>query len=116
MGRNSRSETGSFAREGHRRAGSYFTPPAVARELARRALAPLRKSKSPLVVDPACGAGALLEAAGGVLPRARLSGCDLDPEALSAARALLPGAHLVHADALALPAPFAPASATAPRA
>ena len=93
-------------------AGSYFTPPEVARELARRALGPLRslrKSKSTLVVDPSAGAGALLEAAGAFLPRATLLGADTDPDAALLARALLRDrlgrdSRVVWGDALATPA------------
>jgi hypothetical protein len=44
-----------------RHRGAYSTPPAIAASLARRAIH--HPERAPLVVDPACGAGALLRAA-----------------------------------------------------
>lgn len=71
----------------------------------------MQKSKSPLVLDPACGEGSLLLAARALLPRARLAGSDVDARALAKARAQLPSALLSESDALL--APPAPESADA---
>ncbi len=77
-----------------RRRGSFATPPALAAELARRAL-PVPVSS---VVDPACGTGALLRAALdrlvglGVAPAEalpRLYGVDADPVAAQLCAAAL---------------------------
>jgi hypothetical protein len=79
----------ALARSSRKRSGSFFTPEPVARELARRTLAPLRGSETALVVDPAAGAGALLGAAAAALPRCALGGVDADPDAVLLARACL---------------------------
>lgn len=99
--------------------GAFATPDDVARRLATIALdgAPAR----PVICDPACGEGAFLLAAAralaargldrGSIARELLYGCDIDPDALSAARARImswsgvdPGDHLVVADGLRAPA------------
>ena len=71
--------------------GSVYTPPPVADALAAAMGPPLNRGP---IVDPACGAGALLvamvRAAGTTAARvqraARLIGCDVDPHALHRAR------------------------------
>lgn len=61
------------------------------------------------VLDPACGDARFLVAIEGALrarhpnPVVELTGCDVDADALLAARAACPTAHLIHADALAHP-------------
>jgi SAM-dependent methyltransferase len=100
----------------HRRArGVHFTPPDVADGLAALALAGL--PGAPLVCDPACGAGAMLLAAGRALEgrglarrhvaRELLWGLDADAAAVAAAREAIaawagiePGEHLVVGDGL----------------
>lgn len=72
-----------------RRQGAHYTPAAVAEHVAALALAGVDPASRPAVVDPACGAGALLLAvgrqlvAGGapveVVARDLLWGADLDP-------------------------------------
>ena len=56
-----------------------------------------------LVVDVATGTGLVLRAIAARHPEARLVGVDLSPGMLAVARAALPQAHLVQADAAALP-------------
>ena len=56
-----------------------------------------------LVVDVATGTGLVLRAIAARHPAARLVGVDLSPGMLAVARAALPQAHLVQADAAALP-------------
>ncbi|MFN8077796.1 MAG: hypothetical protein U0Q15_20585 [Kineosporiaceae bacterium] len=124
-------ERGRLARTGRgerRSRGAFATPPGLARERAGTALAPLLDAGLlPRVVDPACGAGALLRAGlavlleRGVAPHRAaglLHGVELDPLAASLARAAL-GVDLRRAGlAVAAPGPRrAPASAqgTAPR-
>lgn len=72
-----------------RRHGAHYTPAAVAEHVAALALEGVDPGSRPAVVDPACGAGALLLAAGrrlvaggvplGVVARDLLWGADLDP-------------------------------------
>lgn len=89
--------------------GRVYTPPALAARLVREALGPL--AGAPRVCDPACGDGALLVEARRVLVErgipARdaercLFGVDADAEAVARARRALPGAEVVHGDALAM--------------
>jgi SAM-dependent methyltransferase len=101
---------------GRKRGGSFFTPPHLARALCERARL---DRPAEAVLDPTCGAGAvLLEALRWIGPE-RLYGADVDPLALWVARvtlALASGTHddaslagwrarLFHRDALD-PAPF----------
>lgn len=73
--------------ERHRR-GAYFTPPALVEVLVRDVLGPAleHRREPPRVIDPACGDGRLLAAAGeciaarfGVDPLPYLAGVELDP-------------------------------------
>jgi len=91
--------------------GVFYTPPALAAWMARRAL-PEATPEPPRVLDPACGAGALLVAARQRLqalhpdlaPRelaSCLHGVDLDPDGVEQARrAVGPGVRIHLADAL----------------
>ncbi len=78
--------------------GAFSTPPAFATALATRALAGWAGGPVPTVVDPSCGAGALLRAvlarllAAGLAPeriRPALHGVDADPVAVLLCRAAL---------------------------
>jgi hypothetical protein len=84
---------------GRRRLGAHHTPPALARRLAELALEGSVVGAAP-VVDPSCGGGAFLLAAGEVLVAAGaeaaelvasggLRGADVDPLAVATARAAL---------------------------
>jgi hypothetical protein len=90
------------AAHARRRLGAFATPPQLARALVDRALDPWLEQASPgslpLVVDPACGAGALLIAAldrlvvrGVAVPQAIscLRGIDIDPVAAALANGAL---------------------------
>jgi hypothetical protein len=116
--------------------GAFSTPPAFAKALAVRALAgrSFDRGRVPTVVDPACGAGALLRAAlaqlitGGLAPEqaaAALHGVDADPVAILLCRAALAAdltlagypcepeqlaTRIVAGDALLGPTPFRPAA------
>lgn len=88
-----------------RELGAVYTPVALADWVAQQVVDTLRgrlTSAPPVIVDPACGDGALLEAVRRrTRGRARLYGVDLDPEAVAAARQRLSGAAtIVNADAL----------------
>ena len=89
-------ETPSRAR---RLRGEYFTPaPLVEAVLA---LALPHATGAPLtVVDPSCGDGAFLAAAASALPGARLHGLELDRRHAETARARVPRADVLCADAL----------------
>jgi len=103
--------------------GDFPTPDAVAAVLARETMtAHLRRGCAPAVLDPACGQGALLLAAGALLRRhgadhsgACLTGVEIDAgRADGARRALaangLGAARVVCADALLRPPPLADSS------
>jgi SAM-dependent methyltransferase len=79
--------------------GAFYTPADVASELVAWAAdgldAPPRR-----VLDPACGGGAFLLAVRELWPDAALVGLDVDPGAVEAARAALPGADIRLADGL----------------
>lgn len=85
-------------RSRHRRSGAYYTTEAVVRYMVERAreLQPGAAS----LIDPACGAGAFLEAGRAAFPQARLMGWDVDPVAVALCRARLPEAGLAVRDAL----------------
>ncbi len=96
--------------------GRFFTPPSVAERVARLALAGLDAPPA-IVLDPACGAGALLVAVADEIRRrwpglpgreiaSRLVGVELDPVVAAVCRDVLadavgPGAHVVAGDAIA---------------
>ncbi len=120
----------SFERSVKKARGVYYTPPVLARYMVERTLGVLlRDSRSTEDVlkirihDPACGAGYFLIAAYELLltwcsshfgessrelrnqiQRQCLFGSDIDAEALAIARAQLPYANFVRADALTLDA------------
>ncbi len=91
----------SLSRARRRRLGAFYTPPALAAELAAATLRPLLERASPeriRVCDPAVGCGALLLAAARVLigaggdPHAvseNMTGIDIDPDAVELARTAL---------------------------
>lgn len=87
-------------RDHHRRSGAYYTTEAVVRYMVSRARELCPEAQS--LIDPACGAGAFLQAAregfGGGLTR--LVGWDLDPVAIALCRARFPEAELWLQDAL----------------
>jgi predicted RNA methylase len=94
--------------------GLFFTPDAVADTMARRAIAlwrasqPVASRAAPTVLDPSCGAGALLAAAARALDAgARLVGTDLDPEAIALARERLGARALLEVGDALLPGPSA---------
>jgi adenine-specific DNA-methyltransferase len=85
--------------------GAVYTPAALADWVAQQVLGALQgksASDQPVILDPACGDGALLEAVRmRTRGRARLYGIDLDPEAVASANRRLSGtATIVHGDAL----------------
>jgi type I restriction-modification system DNA methylase subunit len=92
----------SLSRAERKRTGTFFTPPTVALALAQRTLGGLERG---VVLDPACGAGALLAAASEVVPeRVTLLGVDADADAVRLARERLAGranVKILHGDALA---------------
>jgi len=86
--------------------GAWYTPEALVEHVVAVTVPhtwPERRGRRPLVVvDPACGDGRFLAAARRVLgARARLIGVDIDPDAVASARAAVPGAEIIEADALA---------------
>ena len=99
-------------------AGAHYTPPELARFLARNICAHLQPRRGPIrVLDPACGDGELLEALALELPEKALRACTLvgmenDPEALVEAKARLKrisgcaGFDLIRADFLEWSANF----------
>lgn len=74
--------------------GQYFTPDPLADLLASR-WGPL---DGRMVVDPMCGAGALLRAA--ARRGARVAGCERDPGLVGLARSTVPGGDVVAGDGL----------------
>lgn len=89
-----------LAPEQHRRSGAYYTTEPVVQYMVRRAQE-LQPGVASLI-DPACGAGALLEAAMTTFGRqlTQVAGWDLDPVAVDLCRAQLPVAAVACCDAL----------------
>ena len=84
-------------------AGIVYTPPALARFLAARALDAIGDVDSIRVLDPACGEGELLLAASQVAAErgiriAELTGYDIDPRAVDAASTRLDGSAHLHCE------------------
>jgi SAM-dependent methyltransferase len=78
-----------------KRLGAYYTPPSLVELLVREVVGPACEElgRPPRIVDPACGDGRLLAAAGvairerfGVDPRPLLVGVEIDPEVAAATR------------------------------
>jgi hypothetical protein len=79
--------------------GAWYTPPALVDHLVEATLP--RTGRELSVLDLACGDGRFLAAARGACAGpVRLTGVDLDPDAVQSARAALPGAEILEADAL----------------
>ena len=72
-----------FARQ---QAGAYYTPPALVALLLDQAAV---GAETRALIDPACGPGALLLAAGERMPADRLYGIDVDPCAVACAQVAL---------------------------
>ena len=97
MPRSSRTKSERAAAASRRkRHGVHYTPEVLASFLAEMALAEMafeeanfKDAAGPRVLDPACGAGILLEAVAQRIPGAMLSGFELDGEAAEEARARL---------------------------
>ena len=105
--------------------GVFFTPPEVADRMAEAALSEWRARRPPgvdtvRVLDPSCGAGALLAAVRRIAPevvpgvRLELVGTDRDARALAIAARAVPGATLARGDALAHEGPTADVVLTNP--
>lgn len=85
-----------------RRYGEVYTPPMLANWAARILLRYLPEKRNSLVVDPACGNGALLNSFRGYTGKIEIIGIDQSARAISAARKkLLRDAQLKNADSLA---------------
>ena len=80
--------------------GVFFTPAALVGAVFDAILPHLPVSGSVAVIDPACGAGAFLTHAAKRLPRARLFGLELHPDAASWCRARVRGATVLCGNAL----------------
>ncbi len=88
-------------RDERRDRGAFYTPPALAAAITRRALA-LHPGlpELPTLLDPACGDGVFLQAAAAELPSARLIGLEQHPAACAAAQSAVPDAELCCCDGL----------------
>jgi len=81
--------------------GAHATSRELAGHITQLAFAQLRRTRGVRVLDPAVGHGVfLLAAAQQPVAALKLHGVDVDPDAVAAARAALPGANLRTADAL----------------
>ena len=91
--------------------GQVFTPTVIADAMWRLALTALGDPKTLSAIDPAAGAGALVEAGLRSNAEVDLSAVELDPALVATLRDVYPSVHVVHADALTLgQGPDAPAS------
>ncbi len=89
-----------FEAQARRKGGIYFTPAWLVKRVLEAA-APFVPAQGRLaVVDPACGAGAFLSAAGEAFPRATLLGCELEAQSAAECRTRMPRAVVVNGDAL----------------
>ncbi len=81
----------SLSQVARRAKGVYYTPPEIVRWIVARSLevlaAAVPTASPPRVLDPACGAGAFLQEARAQIPGCLLYGVDVDPAAITAARA-----------------------------
>jgi SAM-dependent methyltransferase len=99
--------TGAAGRDAaakRKRLGAWYTPDTLVDHVVELVLDGLPPTSDPVrVLDPACGDGRFLAAVGRRLgARAELVGCDIDADAVAAARAALgSAATIIHADALA---------------
>ena len=94
-----RRSTGSIRRD----LGSVYTPDTLGDWVATELLQHFRKDSRVVIIDPACGDGALLKSVERVKGSAQitLAGIDIDPEAIhQAALGLSKRVQLTHADAL----------------
>jgi hypothetical protein len=89
----------AFAGLDRKALGAYFTPVPIVRVLLDE-VAPFVPTEKPTIIDPACGAGALLSAAGERWPGANLWGVELSSEVARSCRDRLPNARVVTANAL----------------
>jgi adenine-specific DNA-methyltransferase len=96
-----------MATDSRKAQGTHYTPPDLADFLAESLLQRLKPPpRGPLILlDPACGDGALLAACAKALPadlrrRVRWLGYETDPEAAARARRTVPGAQIETADFL----------------
>ena len=81
--------------------GAWYTPPDLVSHLAQVTIG--RRRRPLTVLDPSCGDGRFLAEARRLLgDRATLTGVDIDPGAVAVARDALPGAEIVHGDALGI--------------
>lgn len=90
------------AADARRSLGAFFTPASVAARLVALAARWVPSGRL-RVIDPACGAGALLTAAKARWPHAELIGLEVDPVAAATCRERLPGATIHVGNALLEP-------------
>ncbi|MCD6413435.1 MAG: N-6 DNA methylase [Elusimicrobia bacterium] len=76
--------------------GQYFTP----RSIVERLLTKLPKRRNVKVLDPACGTGEFLLAAGKYFKGAKMCGWEIDKKLIDIARKVVPSAELKLTDAL----------------
>lgn len=99
-----RAASAATAASRRKQLGAWYTPDELVEQVVDHVLDAASFGDGPVrVLDPACGDGRFLAAVGRRLgARAHLTGCDIDAQAVAAARdALGPAATLVEADALA---------------
>ncbi|MBI5089397.1 MAG: N-6 DNA methylase, partial [Actinobacteria bacterium] len=87
----------SAAPSQRKRLGAWYTPVALVDHVVSRTV----REGVTTVLDPACGEGAFLAGVRRAFgPSVHLVGVDVDAGAVAAARAALPDAEIIHADAL----------------